>query len=420
MDLFNDDCFNIFPKLKDKSIDCVIVDLPYGQTSCKWDTCIDLEKMWIELKRICKKKCNYVFFCTTKFGYQIIKSNEKWFRYDLIWEKSKKVGFLSANKMQLRKHEMIYVFGETTTNQEWNLPKEKYTDLKDYSRYLLDNVKITDNKLKNLRFFKPDKKDFCLMRKNTYNELIQKYNIDKLENFKTFQQLKKIWNKQKTNPKKPSYPSQTYNPQKTNGKPYKTGKRNGGVYGGVIEGYENVDGKRHPDSILQYEEPNHQMIYVFGDKSGGKKTYNPQKTKGKPYKTTAKSHSYYRTKEGYHLATTDNKGDRHPDSIIKIRGGKYNDSPYGDFKNIKSNNDGTLHPSTILKYKNPSKSVHRTQKPTDLLEFLVKSYTNEGDTIIDFTMGSGSTGVACKNTNRKFIGIEKDKDIYNIAIKRLK
>ena len=56
MTFFNDDCFNVFPQLEEKSIDLVVVDLPYGQTACKWDTVIDLEKMWIELKRICTKK----------------------------------------------------------------------------------------------------------------------------------------------------------------------------------------------------------------------------------------------------------------------------------------------------------------------------------------------------------------------------
>jgi hypothetical protein len=116
MEIYNDDCFNIFPKIKEK-VDLVVVDLPYstkGQkaTACKWDIPVDLKQMWIELKKICKKDCVYVFFCTTKFGYKLIQSNEKWFRYDIVWEKSRKVGFLNANKMPLRKHEMMYIFKE--------------------------------------------------------------------------------------------------------------------------------------------------------------------------------------------------------------------------------------------------------------------------------------------------------------------
>ncbi len=219
--IYNDDCFNVLPKIKSNSIDMVLVDLPYSQTCLHWDIAIDLDKMWIELKRVCKKKCNYIFFTTTKFGYTLIKSNEKWFRYDLVWEKSKKVGFLSANRQPLRKHEMVYVFSGSI-NELWDLPKEKYKELKDYAKYLLTNGNIKDKKLRSLRFFKFDKKDFCLMRKNTYLQLIDKYNIDKLDNYKTFTELRILWNKEKgaTKDRKNNY---IYNPQKTAGKPYKTG-----------------------------------------------------------------------------------------------------------------------------------------------------------------------------------------------------
>jgi len=63
--------------------------------------------------------------------------------------------------------------------------------------------------------------------------------------------------------------------------------------------------------------------------------------------------------------------------------------------------------------------LHRTQKPTSLCEWLIKTYSNEEDTVMDFTMGSGTTGEACLNTNRKFIGIEMDPEIFEIAEKRL-
>ena len=97
--IINDDCFNVFPKIAKKSVDMVLVDLPYGQTDCKWDVEIDLNEMWKQLKLICKENCQYVFFTTTKFGYKIIQSNPNWFRYDLVWEKPSSVGYLSANKM---------------------------------------------------------------------------------------------------------------------------------------------------------------------------------------------------------------------------------------------------------------------------------------------------------------------------------
>ena len=66
-----------------------------------------------------------------------------------------------------------------------------------------------------------------------------------------------------------------------------------------------------------------------------------------------------------------------------------------------------------------NKSKHPTQKPVDLLEYLIKTYTNEGETVLDFTAGSGSTGVACMNTNRNFIGIELDEGYFEIAKKRI-
>jgi site-specific DNA-methyltransferase (adenine-specific) len=69
----------------------------------------------------------------------------------------------------------------------------------------------------------------------------------------------------------------------------------------------------------------------------------------------------------------------------------------------------------ILDFKTDKIKLHPTQKPVALLEYLIKTYTNENDTVLDFTMGSGSTGVACKNLNRNFIGIEKDENYYNIA-----
>lgn len=83
------------------------------------------------------------------------------------------------------------------------------------------------------------------------------------------------------------------------------------------------------------------------------------------------------------------------------------------------------HPTNILTYNKLNKEcnsvnrVHPTQKPVDLLEYLVKTYTNEGEIVLDFTMGSGSTGVACMNTNRKFIGIELDENYFNISINRI-
>ena len=78
-------------------------------------------------------------------------------------------------------------------------------------------------------------------------------------------------------------------------------------------------------------------------------------------------------------------------------------------------------PHNVLEYPNiiGKKAIHPTQKPVALMEYLIKTYTNEGETVLDFTMGSGTTGVACKNLNRNFIGIELDPDYFKIAEKRI-
>lgn len=107
-----------------------------------------------------------------------------------------------------------------------------------------------------------------------------------------------------------------------------------------------------------------------------------------------------------------------------VRSCKYEGQAGGEFiggklKSDKAKRDPELrHPSSIQKFSRQV-GLHPTQKPVPLLEYLIKTYTLEGDTVLDFTMGSGSTGVACKNLNRKFIGIEKDEKYFKIACERL-
>jgi site-specific DNA-methyltransferase (adenine-specific) len=78
----------------------------------------------------------------------------------------------------------------------------------------------------------------------------------------------------------------------------------------------------------------------------------------------------------------------------------------------------TNYPRTVLKF-GVEEGIHPTQKPVALMEYLIKTYTNEGETVLDNCMGSGTTGVACKNLNRKFIGIEKDETYFKIAQDRI-
>lgn len=234
-EIYFGDCFENMKKIKDKSIKLVLLDLPYGQTACKWDSCIDLNKMWIEFDRICDNKCQYLFFCSTKFGVSIINSRPNWFRTDFVFKKTLVVGFLSCKFNPLRAHEMIYVF----SNPKYH------------------------------------KKTFNIIKTNA---------------------------------------EECYNRRRI--------KREATVYGKI--------------------KPNKDQHYIG----------------------------------------------RFQTSIFTTKIGN-------------------------------NKSLHPTQKPIDVLELLIRTYSNEDDFVLDITAGSGSVGHACINTNRKYICIENDWKYYNIMYKRL-
>jgi site-specific DNA-methyltransferase (adenine-specific) len=108
----------------------------------------------------------------------------------------------------------------------------------------------------------------------------------------------------------------------------------------------------------------------------------------------------------------------HSIGIVKGEDECKNNNNYGKFGRIET--EGNLkYPKQLMEYDRPHPPIHPTQKPVDLIEDLILTYTNEGDTILDFTMGSGTTGVACVNTNRRFIGIELSKEYFEIAKERI-
>ncbi len=133
----------------------------------------------------------------------------------------------------------------------------------------------------------------------------------------------------------------------------------------------------------------YENVSVFQEKS----FYYPQFSKGTPYKNKAgKNH--------------DGKG-----SMTEC---------YGEYTNFRYDNNGKRYPKRVIEFSTVERgSLHPTQKPVTLLEYLIKTYTNEGETVLDNCMGSGSTGVACVNTNRNFIGIELDADYFKIAERRI-
>jgi len=141
----------------------------------------------------------------------------------------------------------------------------------------------------------------------------------------------------------------------------------------------------------------HENVLVFCHK--GKPTFNHQWTYGEAYNALDRVKG---TKKGSNT-------------------GVYNDVPNPKHREVRS--DGRRNPRTVQYFKTaesePLKGLHPTQKPVALMEYLIKTYSNEGDTVLDFVMGSGTTGVACKNLNRKFIGIEKDEKYFQVAKERI-
>ena len=104
---------------------------------------------------------------------------------------------------------------------------------------------------------------------------------------------------------------------------------------------------------------------------------------------------------------------------ITKQGAKVTDNLGGGKRKTEYLQTHTNYPKTIQRFASESKTVHSTQKPVALMEYLIKTYTNEGETVLDFAMGSGTTGVACKNLGRDFIGIELDEGYFEIARKRI-
>lgn len=231
IDIKNGDCLELMPHIPPQSVDMILCDLPYGSTKNKWDTIVPFDKLWEQYNRIITSNGVIALFCDGLFMANLMLSNTKMWRYNLVWNKNRGCDFLNANVKPLKSHEEIAIFYK---------------------------------------------------KKPVYN--------------------KQFW----------------------------------------------------------YSTP------------------------------------YVRTKNG---SLSDNYGDRK--------------QAWSESKN------GERNPLSILSFNRDASRIHPTQKPVALLEWLIKTYTNEGMTVLDNCMGSGSTAVACANTNRNFIGMELDENYFEIAKERI-
>ena len=108
--LYLGNCFDVLAKLKIKA-DAVITDMPYGVTDCEWDNSIPLDKFWEMIECCTKPAANIIYFGCGKFTYELYNSKRKWYRYSMVWVKSKKCGHLNSRLMPMRNHEDILIFG---------------------------------------------------------------------------------------------------------------------------------------------------------------------------------------------------------------------------------------------------------------------------------------------------------------------
>ena len=141
---------------------------------------------------------------------------------------------------------------------------------------------------------------------------------------------------------------------------------------------------------------------------------NPLLAKKQPLNNIEYIHVFYKKQPIYNPQFEDST----PYKITRDKNKRLCEINNHIFKETTTINEGKRYPKRILKFKRET-GMHPTQKPVALLEYLIKTYTNEGDLVLDFTCGSGSTGVACLNTNRRFIGIELDENYFNIAVDRI-
>ena len=447
INITNGDCLELMKNLPDKSVDLFICDLPYGETNCKWDSVIDLEEFWKEFKRLRKsKRTACIHFCSTKFGYTLIKSNEKMFKMDMIWKKRNKTGGLQSRHRPMRNHEMVYFFYEQAPQYNRDKYHKRIQPKKEHNIEKEDLTMGTTHKMKDTmhKCFEPPNPASVIEENAESNKV---WGYDKPDTFKI--------DKNGTNQNfKPALPVSVLE-EKFCKEYYETNKT--GMTKTDIYSKEQIK-KYHKENGVGFEPPNPASVLeetdVYGEtkeqrkkrREKGDSSFEPPNPSSvveeKPlYKTSKYTEN---VKKGYGYETgpgiqKDKKGDArfpltfdppNPASVLEETEDVWGQSKFscgGDCGRL--NEDGSYKlgyepPNPASVYESTKvfigKRHHQTEKPQDILEFFIKYWSDEGHTILDPTMGSGSTGVACKTLKRNFIGYEKDEKIFKVAENRIK
>ena len=373
MNLIHGDCLVELKKLGDKSVDFVYLDLPYGQTACAWDKKVDLPALWTELKRIAKNdRTPFFFSCTTKFGYELMASNLKYFRWDLVWEKNRAAGFLNAYRLPMRKHEMIYCFSKKCPEYDVSSHKD-FVARKDSGAHATKLYSNLSGPKTGTTKTHTDPLPTSVLPPQEDHELI--YCFAK---------------------KTPEYDVSSHDEYTERPE---SGKNKLGLYSEDPQS-KGTTTKTHkvplPTSIIPPQE-DHELVYCFAKKS-------PDYDVSSHKEYSEATNAVERPMETYAGLKVNNK--------VKAKTHK---EPLPT--SIMPEQDDV--PSSWCAYKLDLKTGHRTAKPVKLMEFLLKYWSKPGDVVLDPTMGSGSMGIACKNMGRDFIGIEMNDDIYELAKKRV-
>ena len=389
--LLNGDCLEEMENLDNESIDLIFCDLPYGQTSCKWDCLIDIDKLWIQFMRVKKLNTPIIMTCTTKFGLSLLNSCPKKcpFRYDLVWCKSAPAGFLSAKKMPMRKHEMIYVFYEKLPFYDLSSHKHKFIKERDTKQ---KNGKIYEEEGNNKKIIegKYDPPLPTSLIKEDEPEYDGTINTLYSNNIDVPSYVNKRNKKTGMSAYDPPLPTSLIKEDCPEPEPE---PKIEDVYK-ATERFKNGKLKKNPRHLQKGDDPIYDPpLPTSLIKEGGSDGSITEEYNG----------NYGKIKQPDYIINNVDRNKIRRENKKKGLGESAYEPPL---------------PDSLLEIKS-TRGKHSTEKPVALMNWILKYYSKEGDVVLDPTMGSGSMGVACKEMNRDFIGIEKDEEIYSVAVNRI-